>query len=105
MAPSNEMNTLQRRVDTLERNQSDQSKTLTELINEIGELTKIIQTLTTAREVDKVRAQSRNERFDRIEKRLDSISRLGWWILATFGSLVIAAISNLILSPGGINVP
>lgn len=85
-----------RRVDMLERNISDQSKTLTALVEDVSEL-KMQSAVNGERE------KARDDWRKRTEQRLDGIYRLGWWVLTTFGALVIMQLSRMLF--GGVNVP
>lgn len=55
-------------------------------------------------QVDKARRDERGlaliERLERIEKSIDSVYRVGWWLLAAFGSSSIALIANFALKGG-----
>lgn len=103
MTSPGEFHSLIRRVDTAERNQSDLAKTITELVSEIDDLRKSLDELRLDRAVRTERDIRQTDRFDRIEKRLDGIAKLGWWVLTTFGALTMAAIANLLF--GGLHVP
>jgi len=92
-----ETSQLLRRMDMTERNQTDLAKSITALVQDVAEL-KLKDAVNAARE------EARDEWRSRTEKRLNSIYGLGWWVLATFGSLTIAAIANL-LYRGGAGVP
>ncbi len=41
-----------------------------------------------------------DERLERIERRIDGIHKLGWWILAAFGSSAVALIANFAFRGG-----
>jgi hypothetical protein len=101
--PDNDIHAMLRRLDTMERNQSDLAKSVTEMVSDLNELRRPIDDLRIDREVRKERDIRQTERFDRIEVRLDGISKLGWWVLTTFGALTMAAIANLLF--GGPHAP
>lgn len=102
MPDSTDLHALLRRLDTAERNHSDLSKTITSLVGEIDDLHKALDDLRLDRAVRTERDIRQTDRFDRIEKRLDGISKLGWWVLTTFGALTMAAVANLLF--GGLHV-
>ena len=90
-----EMSALLRRLDAIERNQSDAARTATAIVEEI-------HGIKTDREVRKERDLRLNERLDRIEERLDGVYKIGWWFLAIFGAAFIALVANFTFR-GGFN--
>ena len=88
-----EFSQLLRRVDMTERNHTDLAKSVTALTENLDEL-----------RIDRARREERDirvtERFDRIEKRLDGIYKLGWWVLGAFGASAIALIVNFVFRGG-----
>lgn len=110
-----EIHAILRRLDSIERNQTDAAKTTSIIIEEIhgvktdravrmerdkalGERFERIEERRTER--DKVLA----DRFERIEERLNSIYKIGWWFLAVFGAGFIALVANFTYR-GGFYVP
>lgn len=92
-----ELSAVIRRLDVIERNQSDAARTTTVLIEEI-------HGVKTDREVRKERDARNNERLERIEERIDGIYKIGWWFLAVFGAAFIALVANFTFR-GGFNAP
>lgn len=90
-----EMSALLRRLDAIERNQSDAARTATAIVEEI-------HGIKIDREVRKERDLRLNERLDRIEERLDGVYKIGWWFLAIFGAAFIALVANFTFR-GGFN--
>lgn len=97
MPDSESPQVLARRLDMLERNVSDHSKSLTALVHDVSEL-------RTKNAVDDERERSRDEWRSRTEKRLDGIYRLGWWVLTTFGAILVAMVAQFVFR-GGLVVP
>ncbi len=59
----------------------------------------------TERKVRLVEDRHLNERLDRIEERLDSLYKLGMWVLAAFGASLVAAVASFIINGGLTVVP
>lgn len=96
------MEEIRERLATTERNQSDFAKSITSLIGTIREVENDVDRLKTAEAVAVEREKARDEWRGRTEKKLDGIYNLGWWVLATFGALTMAALANLLYSGGGV---
>jgi len=92
-----------RRLDGMERNQSDVAKSITALIEDHNKSRNILDELRTDRAVRLERDKNLNERLDRIEASIARIHSLGRWVLAAFGAGLIALISNFLFR-GGFNV-
>lgn len=97
MPDSESPQVLARRLDMLERNVSDHAKTITAVVHDVSEL-------KTKNAVDDERERSRDEWRSRTEKRLDGIYRLGWWVLTTFGAILVAMVAQFVFR-GGLVVP
>lgn len=97
MPDSENPQVLMRRLDMVERNVSDHAKSLTALVHDVSEL-------RTKNAVDDERERSRDEWRSRTEKRLDGIYRLGWWVLTTFGAILVAMVAQFVFR-GGLVVP
>lgn len=87
----------------LERDVRDHAKTISEVIQTLGRTTDRIVQMETREAVQAERAKHVDERFDRIERRLDGIASLGRWVLAAFGGTFVAAVATFIVS-GGLTV-
>lgn len=92
-----------RRVDTVERNQSDLARSITEIVGELGEMRKPLDELRVDRAVRQERDKNLNERLDRIEASIAAVYSLGKWLLGTIGAVVVAAAVTFMLN-GGFNV-
>lgn len=119
--PDSEIGAILRRLDVMERNQSDLAKTITKLIEEIDTMrvaledTRVDRAVRAERDIrindrfDQINlkfdqiSRSTNERFDQIVKRIDAVYGLGRWVLGAFGALVLALVSNFLFR-GGFNV-
>ena len=97
MPDSESLPVLARRLDMLERNVSDHAKTITAVVHDVSDL-------KTKNAVDDEREKSRDEWRSRTEKRLDGIYRLGWWVLTTFGAILVAMVAQFVFK-GGLVVP
>lgn len=97
-----DMDEIRRRVDVIERNQSDQAKSITVLVENQERSDKRVEQLERSELEDRVREEARDEWRKRTELKLDGIYRIGWWVLATFGSLTLAALANLLYGGGGV---
>jgi DNA repair ATPase RecN len=101
MVARNEMDAIRERLATTERNQSDLAKTVTEVVNHLNETRDDVAALKTNEAVNVAYEKARDEWRQRTEKKLDGIYSLGWWVLATFGSLTVAAVANILYGGGG----
>lgn len=88
-----DVQSLFRRLDTIERNQSDAAKTSTAIIEEI-------HGVRTDRAVRAERELRLNERLERIEERIDGVYKIGWWFLALFGAAFISLLANFTFRGG-----
>lgn len=93
-----------RRLDVAERNSSDLAKSITALTSEIDELTKTIKQFEIERAVRKEQEIHRAEQMTQIKESIAGVHRLGWWVLAAFGTSAIALIANFLFK-GGFYVP
>lgn len=112
------MEELRRRVDVTERNQADLARTITKIVDEIGDMKRPLDELRTDREVRKEREKNLNERLDRMEKtfedgldalKLDMNTRWGRLqkpLWAGASALIAAAVLTLwqFVVRGGLNV-
>lgn len=84
---------LDQRVALIERYQQTQGNTLSMHTDALN-----------AAKIDAAKREARDEalddRLDRIEKAIGGIYKLGWWILAAFGSSFIALLANFIWRGG-----
>lgn len=92
-----EIQALLRRLDAIERNQSDAAKTASAVIEEI-------HGVKTDRAVRTERDLRLNERLERIEERLDGVYKIGWWFLALFGAAFISLVASFTFRGGFFNV-
>ena len=95
MPPDTQSNVIpfEQRLTYVERDVRDHAKT-------IGEHNKELQAIVTERAVNVERDIRVNERFDRLEKAINGVYKLGWWILAAFGGLLVALIANFLFKGG-----
>lgn len=84
---------LEQRFVFVERDLQSHAKTLTVHNEEMADL-------RIERAEAKLRAEHIDERFDRLEKSITGIHRLGWWILGTFGAAFIALVANFLFRGG-----
>ena len=99
-----EISALTRRVDANERNHTDLAKSVTAIIEDQREIRDEMSDLKTERAVRVVRDEALNDRLRRIEKSIERVYNLGWWVLGAFGLTLIAAISSFVFK-GGLNAP
>ena len=78
MVVRNDIEDLRARLATTEHNQSDFAKSLTEIVNVVGEMRKPLDELKTDREVRKERETHNNARLDRMDdtftREMDKLS-------------------------------
>ena len=91
-----ELSALLRRLDAIERNQSDAAKTSSVVIEEI-------HGVKTDRAVRAERDLRLNERLERIEQSLEGVYKIGWWFLALFGAAFVSLIANFAFRGGFFN--
>lgn len=89
-----------RRLDGIERNLSDVSKSITEIILDHKKTKEVLDEIKVDRAVRQERDKNLNDRLDRIEADVSAIKRLGLWILTAIGSGMVLAILNFILKGG-----
>lgn len=82
-----EINAVLRRLDSIERNQTDAARTTTAIVEEI-------HGVKTDRAVRAERDKALADRLERIEERLEGVYKIGWWFLAVFGAGFIALVAN-----------
>lgn len=89
-----------RRLDTIERNQTDQAGTLTAEAHAIDGLEKADR----AAEIERVRREGKDAalelRLGAIEQRINGIYRLGFWVLTAFGTSTVALLVNFLFKGG-----
>ena len=85
------------RLDLLVNDVQAHARSLTELTKALAELDK-------KEAVRDLRDEHLDERLAQIGGRIDGIYRLGWWILAAFGTSAIALVANFAFR-GGFIVP
>lgn len=88
-----DLHSILRRLDSIERNQSDAAKTASVVIDEI-------HGVKTDRAVRTERDLRLNERLERIEERLDGVYKIGWWFLALFGAAFVSLLANFTFRGG-----
>jgi hypothetical protein len=66
----------------------------------IGEFAKALIEIDKKEALRELGDKHLDERLDRIEARLDGVFRLGWWILAAFGTSAVALIANFAFRGG-----
>ena len=95
-----EINQIVRRLDTVERNTTDLAKSVTNITEELSDLSKPLRELEVDREVHKERDKNLYSRLDQIETSIENVHNLGWWVLGTFGASAIALIANFMFKGG-----
>lgn len=95
-----EINQIVRRLDTVERNTTDLAKSVTNITEEMSDLSRPLRQLETDREVRKVSDQHLYSRLGQIENSIAKVHNLGWWTLGTFGASAIALIANFMFKGG-----
>lgn len=88
------------RLDIVERDVRDHSRILTEHNGSLGEQRKLLGELSRYKDIREVEDGYLDERLDRIEKSLNGVYKLGWWILAAFGAAAISLIANFAFNGG-----
>lgn len=94
------MTTEAERLLILERNLSDQGKTITEVIGDQREIRDDVSDLKRANAVRDVEDRHLDERLDRIETSIKAVYGLGKWLLGAIGSLIVAAVVGFVLKGG-----
>lgn len=95
-----EIKQIVRRLDTVERNTTDLAKSVTNITEELSDLSKPLRELEVDREVRKERDKNLYSRLDQIETSIEKVHNLGWWVLGTFGASAIALIANFMFKGG-----
>lgn len=85
------------RTDLIERDLQSHAKTITELTMRMSDYEK-------DKAVREVKDEYLDERFERLEDRVQAIYKLGIWILAAFGGSFIALVANFVFR-GGLIAP
>jgi len=81
------------RVDLLQNDVQSHARTITELTTRmVGYETKLA--------VNEVKDEFLEERLDRIEKSINRVHNLGWWLLAAFGGSFVALVANFVFKGG-----
>jgi hypothetical protein len=81
------------RLDLVERDVQAHAKTL-------SELTMHMSGYDRDKAVQEVKDEYLEERLSRIEKSINAVYRLGWWVLAAFGGSFIALVANFVFKGG-----
>jgi len=92
-----------RRLDGIERNLSDQGKSITEIVLDHKKTKDVLDELRVDRAVRQERDKNLDDRLNRIENDVSAIKKLGMWILTAIGSGLVLAILNFIIK-GGLKV-
>jgi hypothetical protein len=77
------------RLDLHERDLQAHARSITEITN-------VISGIQRDKAVQEVKDEHLQERLDGIEGTVKAIYKLGWWILSTFGAVLIATITSLV---------
>lgn len=88
------------RLLMLERNLSDQGKSITEIVNDQRAIHGTIADLERTNAVRAVEDKHLDERLDRIEHSLQAVYGLGKWLLGAVGSVLVVAVVGFILKGG-----
>lgn len=94
------MTTEAERLAAVERDVLDHARIITEMTTGIGQIRGLVSDLDKREALRSAEEKHVDERFDRIEIKVDGIYKLGWWILAAFGSSAIALILNFAFKGG-----
>lgn len=112
MPDSNDIHAILRRLDAVERNHTMLASTQTHFTQELENLGELIDALRLDRAARVERDKRLDDRFadvhralDRMEAQIKGVYRIGWWVLAAFGTSAVAFISNFALGGGFSNVP
>jgi hypothetical protein len=81
------------RLDLVERDVQSHARTITELTKALAEVDK-------KEAVRDLRDEHLDEHLESIGARIDGIYRLGWWILAAFGTSAVGLMANFIFRGG-----
>lgn len=87
----------------IERDVMSQAQQIASIMTVLTQIQGVLSDLVTKEKVREVEDKHIDERFDRVEKRLDGITSLGRWILGAFGSTFVAAIAAFVAG-GGLNL-
>ncbi len=85
------------RQDLIERDVQAHAKSLTELTLVMSEFQKD-KAVQEAKE--ELKDEYLEERLGRIEKSIQAVYKLGWWVLAAFGGSFIALVANFVFRGG-----
>jgi hypothetical protein len=88
------------RLAAVERDLRDHARIITEMTTSFAETRRLVSELDKREALRSAEEKHVDERFDRIEVKVDGIYRLGWWILAAFGSSALALILNFAFKGG-----
>lgn len=99
------MTTEAERMLMLERNLSDQAKSITEVITDQREIRGDVSDLKRANDIRDVEDRHLDERLDRIEEQIKAVYGLGKWLLGAIGSVVVVAVVGFMLKGGLLGKP
>lgn len=95
------------RIDQLVRDLENQAKSISAIVldqremkDQIGDQSKALVGIDKLMAVRAERDKHIDERFDRIERSIGGVYKLGWWILTAFGAVAIALVANFAFRGG-----
>lgn len=88
------------RLAAVERDVRDHARIITEMTAASAETRRLVSDLDKREALRSAEEKHVDERFDRIEVKVDGVYRLGWWILAAFGSSALALVINFAFKGG-----
>lgn len=104
---TDDIDKLLRRMDTVERSQTDHSRIITEIVNETGKIDARVKVLEQIQQDRRVVDVERNSRENSMQKDISSIQSdiqaikgFGTWALRLVAGAVILAFVGFILSGG-----
>jgi hypothetical protein len=104
---NNDIHALLRRLDGVERNHTLLSSSYTNMIDELDDMRKLVDELRLDRAARVERDKRLDDRFmevykglERLETSIKGMYKLGWWVLAAFGSSAVALFTNFALGGG-----
>jgi|GEM_PF-6392295 len=92
------------RIDFLERDVQSHSRIITEYNGKLSEISRDVEDISAELDKDKAVQRVRDEYLEKrliaIEGSIKAVYRLGWWVLAAFGSSAIALVANFVFKGG-----
>ncbi|WP_105430239.1 hypothetical protein [Neorhizobium sp. T6_25] len=92
------------RIDFLERDVQGHARIITEYNGKISAISKGIEEISAEMDKDKAVQEVRDEYLEKrltgIENSIKAVYKLGWWVLAAFGSSAVALIANFVFKGG-----